>query len=123
VDRGMSCNLCESPGFLACTTKFALFHENRIFGRSQSLLLQTLKKSSALPRIRAREIESYSPFEECQQEARRKFSKATSGKDGNESGQLALSTHRAKNTRICRVLHYLSGKSSQRFPIDEQLAR
>jgi hypothetical protein len=82
----MSCNLCESPGFLACTIKFALFHENRIFGRSQSLLLQTLKKNSALPRIRTREIESYSPFQECQQEARRKFSKATSGKDGKRKG-------------------------------------
>ena len=34
ISRGMSCNLCESPGFRACRIKSPLFHENKIFDLS-----------------------------------------------------------------------------------------
>jgi len=37
VDRGMSCNICESPGFRVRKIKSPLLYENRIFKWFQSL--------------------------------------------------------------------------------------
>ena len=81
MGRGTSCNFLAS--LLACKIRSPSFHESRIFGRLNHYHHNT-PKNGALPGIRTRRTESYTPFQEHPQESHRKFSERASGKDGNK---------------------------------------
>jgi hypothetical protein len=81
MTRNFFASSFASPGFFACKIKSFLFHENRIFGRLNHYDGNMPKSNGALPRIRTRRTESYTPFQERQQEQHRKCSESASGKD------------------------------------------
>ena len=76
MEGGMNCKICESPGFRARRIKSPSFHENKIFGFSQSHKMPIRKRN--LPDIQTRQIGSYSPFLEYQQGQLRNLSESIS---------------------------------------------
>jgi hypothetical protein len=119
MEGGMNCKICESPGFRARRIKSPSFHENKIFGFSQSHKMPIRK--GILPDIQTRLIGSYSPFLECQQGLLRNFSENISGMYRGK--RLISNTHIAEHFLICVMVHYVLWKPSQPSTTNKQFAR